>query len=343
MSYARLDRDPHRAVTEALGGRSEGIIVPTSGSTGTARDVLVSAAAIRASAALTAARLAGHSDPTATASWLLALPPTRIGGAMVIARAILAGTALVTMPAGPFTAAAFASAAAAMPRSGPRHVSLVPTQLRRLLSDPEGRDALATFDTVLVGGAALAVPDAPANVVTTYGMSETTGGCVYDGVPLDGVGVRVDADGRIWLSGPTLALGYADGDASDFRERDGTRWFVTSDLGELSGGRLRVLGRADHVINTGGVKVHPQRVELAIERAGAAAVAVVGVPDPEWGERVVAVVEGDIDADALAAALDTLERYERPRSIVRVARLPRTPGGKMDRPAARRLAQQEDR
>ena len=301
------------------------------------RGVTIGAEAIRASAALTAARLGGE------AAWLLALPPERIGGAMVIARALLADAPLATMPAGPFTPEAFAAAASSLAAEPRRHVSLVPTQLRRLLASPTGRDALAGFDAVLVGGAALPEPDPPAAVVRTYGMSETCGGCVYDGMPLDGVEVRVGADGRIRIAGPTLADGYADGRNEAFVVEDGHRWFVTSDVGELRDGRLRVLGRADHVINTGGVKVHPQRIELALERAGAVAAAVVGVPDPEWGERVVALVEGPVDDAALESALAVLPRYERPRSIVRVARIPRTPGGKMDRPAARALASEEDR
>ena len=336
MTFAPLAADPHAAVAAALDGSAAGIAVATSGSTGAPREVLLPAAAIRASAALTADRLGGE------ASWLLALPADRVGGAMVIARARLAGAALSALPAGPFTAAAFATAASSLP-AGRRHVSLVPTQLRRLLADPEGRDALATFDAVLVGGAALPEADPPPAVVRTYGMSETCGGCVYDGAPLAGVRVRVGADGRVRIAGPTLAAGYADGDDAAFETVDGVRWFVTSDLGEMRDSRLSVLGRADHVINTGGVKVHPQRIELALERAGAAAAAVVGVPDPEWGERVVAVVEGDVDDAALAAAVEDLAHAERPRRIVRVARIPRTPGGKMDRPAARALASEEDR
>ncbi|WP_062466920.1 AMP-binding protein [Demequina maris] len=336
MTYARLAEDPFAAVDDALAGRAEGVAAATSGSTGAPREVLVPAAAIRASATLTAERLGGE------ATWLLALPATRIGGAMVVARAALAGAPLVTMPAGPFTASSFADATARLPE-GRRHVSLVPTQVRRLLADPAGRDALAAYDAVLVGGAALPERDAPANLVRTYGMSETSGGCVYDGRPLDGVGVRLEADGRILLAGPTLAAGYADGDDAAFETRDGVRWFRTSDVGELrEDGRLRVLGRADHVINTGGVKVHPQRIELALERAGAAVAAVVGVHDPEWGERVVAVVEGPVDDAALAAALEGLPSYERPKRIVR-ASVPRTAGGKIDRPAARGLASEEDR
>ncbi|WP_062462809.1 AMP-binding protein [Demequina soli] len=335
MTYARLADHPLAAVDDALAGRARGVAAATSGSTGAPREVLVPTAAIRASADLTARRLGGE------AAWLLAIPATRIGGAMVVARARIAGAALVEMPGGPFTAAAFAEATARMP-AGRRHVSLVPTQVRRLLDDPAGRDALASYDAVLVGGAPLPRGEEPANLVRTYGMSETSGGCVYDGAPLDGVRVRLRDDGRILLSGPTLADGYADGDDSAFLVDEDTRWFVTSDLGELRDGRLAVLGRADHVINTGGVKVHPQAIELALERAGATAAAVVGVPDPEWGQAVVAVVEGTVDDASLAAALERLAPYERPKRIVH-APVPRTAGGKIDRPAARVLASEEDR
>jgi hypothetical protein len=168
---------------------------------------------------------------------------------------------------------------------GPRrYVSLVPTQLRRLLDSP----ALTAFDAVLLGGAA-----APADlleaarargvtVVTTYGMSETSGGCVYDGVPLDGV--EVEAADRIRLRGTVLAKGYRDGERFD-------GWFTTGDVGEWRDGRLVVLGRADDVVVTGGEKVAPAAVEARLrEHPSVVDAAVVGVPDDEWGQRVVAVV-----------------------------------------------------
>lgn len=331
MTFSALSPDPFAAVEAALAGTVDGVAVATSGSTGAPRLVHVPGAALRASAELTAARLG-------EAGWLLAIPADRIGGAMVIARARIAGAPLTTLPAGPFTATAFAAAASSLP-SGPHHVSLVPTQLRRLLAEPGGREALARFDAILVGGAALPEADLPSGVVSTYGMSETSGGCVYDGLPLDGVEVRVGADGRVRIAGPTLAAGYADGDDSAFETVDGRRWFVTSDLGELHDGRLTVLGRADHVINTGGVKVHPLPVERALEAVpGVVACAVVGLPDPEWGERVTAVIAGDADDAAVATAVAALPRASRPRRIVRVADVPRTAGGKIDRAAARSLA-----
>ncbi|MDR1119158.1 MAG: AMP-binding protein, partial [Bifidobacteriaceae bacterium] len=183
------------------------IAVPTSGSTGDPRWVALSASAVCASARLSAARLGGAGH------WLLALPPTHIAGLNVVIRALLSGGALRAMAPGRFTAEGFAAAAAALP-PGARFTSLVPTQLRRLLDGGSGAlRALAGFDAVLVGGAALDLGlreravAAGVRVVETYGMAETCGGCVYDGVPLDDVSVRVTDDGRIAVAGPGRATG----------------------------------------------------------------------------------------------------------------------------------------
>ena len=132
---------------------------------------------------------------------------------------------------------------------------------------------------------------AGARVTTTYGMSETCGGCVYDGVPLDEVSVEVGADGRIRIAGPVLFSGYRLQPDLSRRARDG-RWFVTSDLGSISpSGRLAVRGRADDVINTGGEKVVAGEVAAVLGTCpGVREAVVVGLPDPEWGELVTAIV-----------------------------------------------------
>ncbi len=202
--------------------------------------------------------------------------------------------------------AAEPAAGPALRRSLPRYVSLVPTQLVRILDDDAATAAARTFDAILLGGAAAAAPllararDAGLRVVTTYGMTETCGGCVYDGVPLDGVQVRLDDDGRVLLGGDVLAAGYlgrADLDATTFVERDGTRYLRTSDLGRIDDGRLTVLGRADDVVVTGGVNVAPAAVEAALATLpGVAEALVVGVPDDEWGQAVVALVVLDTGA-----------------------------------------------
>ena len=310
------------------------LVVPTSGSTGEPKGVLLSAAALRASAAASEARLVGP------ATWLSALPPTHIGGLQVLVRSLLAGTTPVALPPGPFTAEAFETGTRALP-SGRRCTSLVPTQLRRLLDGPLA--ALRSYDVVLLGGAA-APPallerarDAGVRVVMTYGMSETSGGCVYDGVPLDGVDVAVD--GRVRLRGPVLASGYRlrpDLTAAAFR--DG--WYTTGDVGELApDGRLVVHGRADDVVVTGGEKVAPAAVEAALGTHPAVVeVAVVGVPDDEWGQRVVAVVVLRAPltlAQAREHVAARLPRAAAPRALHELEALPLLPSGKVDRTALR--------
>ena len=309
------------------------LVVPTSGSTGEPKGVLLTADNLRSSALATAERLGGPGQ------WLLAIPPTRVGGLQVLVRSLLAGTTPVVLPPGPFGAAAFAEATARL--TGPRrYVSLVPTQLRRLVADPA---ALRAYDAVLLGGAA-APPsllaqarEAGVRVVTTYGMSETSGGCVYDGVPLDGVRVWVEG-GRVRLGGPVVARGYRlrpDLTAAAF---DGDV-FTTSDLGRLDGRVLTVLGRADDVVVSGGENVAPLAVEAALERhPSVVEAAVTGVPDEEWGSRVVALVvlRGPLTlAEARGHVASTLPRSWAPRGLREVEALPLLASGKLDRAALR--------
>ena len=345
------------------------VIVQTSGSTtGHGHLVGIGAGALVASAEATARRLAGHGQ------WLLALPAHHIAGIQVLVRAALAGTAPVVLDtttgfrAEDFARAAERTAELAARAGAPSYVSLVPTQLVRVLDDAAATRALTRFAGVLVGGAATApsalerAREAGIALVTTYGMSETGGGCVYDGVPLDGVDVRVEeGTERILLTGPMLAAGYLDDRAADtatFRTRaDGTRVLATSDRGSWDGTRLRVLGRVDDVLVTGGVKVDPAAVEAALTRADAVAEAcVVGVPDAEWGQAVVAVLvpgTGDTAApgpggvrvlgDAELAPLRELVRgrlsgAHAPRHALAVAALPTRGPGKIDRRAVAALA-----
>jgi len=305
------------------------VVIATSGSTGEPKLVALSGAALRASARATEARLGGPGR------WLLALPAEHVAGVQVIVRALLAGAAPVVLDLrGGFRPDAFAAATAAL-GPGRRYTSLVPTQLRRIL-DGEGAAvaALRSYAAVLVGGAALDPATreralaAGVRVVTTYGMSETAGGCVYDGVPLDGVTVELDEAGRILLGGQTLASGYlhpdgdgasaADGDAGgaggDRADARGVAGggagvglgadafaggrFRTGDLGRWRDGRLEVLGRADDVIVTGGEKVAPAAVERVLaEHPGVRAACVVGLPDAEWGQVVAAAVVWAADGD----------------------------------------------
>ncbi|OLT18413.1 hypothetical protein BJF80_15570 [Serinicoccus sp. CUA-874] len=249
-------------------GGPDAVVVETSGSSGSPKRVRLGAEALRASGEATAQVLGGHGQ------WLLALPTAHVAGLQVLARSALAGTEPVELdPAARFTADALAEAVARMEPSTRRYASLVPTQLRRALAAERGARVLRQLDAVLVGGAASdpglldAARDAGVRVVTTYGMSETCGGCVYDGTPLPGVEVAVDGEGRIRLGGPILADGYPE-DPVLTQERfvsDATgRSFVTDDRGAYRNGRLTVLGRVDDVVVTGGHKVEPRDVETAL-------------------------------------------------------------------------------
>jgi O-succinylbenzoic acid--CoA ligase len=239
--------------------------------------------------------------------------------------------------------------------SGRRYTSLVAAQLAKALGHPAAAAALAELDAVLLGGGPAPRPvldDAAAagiTVVRTYGMSETAGGCVYDGVPLKGVLLRVAADGRIVIGGATLAKGYRNPvDPDPFAEPG---WFRTDDLGAVSdAGVLTVVGRADDAISTGGLTVLPQPVEAALcSHPAVSDCAVFGVTDDRLGQRVVAaIVVRDGSAaptlDALRAQVTrTLDATAAPRELHIVDALPRRGLGKIDRTAlVRRFAGTSD-
>lgn len=308
------------------------LLVPTSGSTGTPKLVQLSAAALRASVAGTGLALGGPGQ------WLLALPMTHIAGLQVVTRSLLAGTEPVVHGPQRFDEHSFAAATSQLAGSR-RYTALVPTQLRRLLASTVGTDALVSYDAVLVGGAATSpsllaeARSAGAAVVTTYGMSETAGGCLYDGRPIGGATVALDETGRIRLGGPTLAHGYR-GEPVLTAEAFVDGWFVTSDLGRFDAdGRLQVLGRADDVVITGGVNVHPLAVEAVIATLpGVRDVCVAGVPDPEWGSAVTAWVVGTTPADDIRAAVRAeLGAPAAPREVHTLDAIPLLVSGKPDR------------
>ena len=327
------------------------LVLATSGSTGPPKGALLQGSALTASATATHAWLGGPG------TWLLALAPHHVAGIQVLVRSSLAGTVpeAVDLTHGFATDDFVRSTDALLRRAdGRRYTALVPTQLLRLLdAGPAAVAALTSYDGVLVGAAAtppalLARAHAAGiRVVTTYGMSETCGGCVYDGTPLDGVEVALQ-DGRILLGGPVVARGYRlrrDSDA--FVERDGRRWFCTDDLGELVDGRLHVTGRADDVIVTGGLKVSPGAVEsVVVGLPEVSECVVVGVPDAEWGQSVVAVIVlTHLKTVALqqvrAAVTAALGSAAAPRRLVVVDRLPLRGPGKPDRAAAATLVSRD--
>jgi o-succinylbenzoate---CoA ligase len=323
-------------VTTIRSGQEKGVaegtavIVPTSGSTGVPKGVGLGAAALLHSARASLARVGARPGER----WLCCLPGTYIAGIQVLVRSLVSGTDPVLADrAEPEVIAA----------CGCAYVSLVPTQLKRLLD--VDISALAGFRSVLLGGAAApaglldAVRAARVPVVTTYGMTETCGGCVYDGIPLDGVRLKIGDDDRIWIAGPVLFSGYVGGPAAP-----GDGWLRTGDLGRLdSAGRLTVRGRADDVINTGGSMVVPGEVAAALQTCpGVRDAAVLGQPDPEWGERVVAVIVPADPANPPTLELlrlhvkERLPRYAAPSRVVMVDAVPMLPNGKHDLARLRR-------
>jgi O-succinylbenzoic acid--CoA ligase len=309
------------------------LTVETSGSTGEPKRVVLSRAAMRASAEATAARLGGPGQ------WLLNLPPGYVAGLQVLFRSVRAGSEPVIQTDD------LASGAERL--TGPRrYVSLVPTQLHRVLVDPGEAKALSTFDAVLVGGASLdphlreQAQDAGVHIVATYGMSETCGGCVYDGLPLDGVAVKIGTDGRIRIGGPVVFDGY-DGRPDRTGQVLEHGWFVTQDRGRIDeDGHLQVLGRVDDMVISGGVNVPANAVAARLRaHPDVRAAEVVGVPDDRWGQRVVAVVVGTLDLDgARDWVAGQHPRAWAPRNLVHVDALPLLGNGKVDRIAVQRLA-----
>lgn len=332
------------------------VVVTTSGSTGVPKSVILSRDALTASALATADRIGDG-------AWLLALPASYVAGLQVLVRSLVADREPAIL-SGAFTPQAFAAAALMMVSTEqgervPTYTSLVPAQLSKLLDaaehDPAVAAALRSFETILVGGQALPAATleraeaAGARIVRTYGSTETSGGCVYDGIPLRGVRVRIER-GEVQVAGPVLADGYfGDAERTDAvfpRDPDGTRWYRTGDAGLFDDGVLRVRGRLDNVIVSGGVNVSLDRVERIVRTIpGLDAAVVVGVPDARWGEAPVIVAsrgealrrsEAMQLEEARAAVQHEIGPHARPSRLVLVDELETLPSGKPDREAIRR-------
>ena len=338
------DGSPVVQLVETPGVEDAAVVVRTSGSTGTPKATVLTLDALAASSMATALALKGEGQ------WLLALPLQYVAGVQVLVRSLFAGTRPWAMDlSGGFTPEAFTAAALEL-TDKLRFTSLVPTQLQRLLDSPSAETlaVLRRFNAILLGGAPAApellaaARDAGVRVVTTYGAAETCGGCVYDGVPLDGVQVRIAEDGRILLGGDTIAAGYLGApelSAEAFVEDGGVRWYRTNDLGELDGdGRLSVLGRADDVVITGGVKVSAAQVQAALEGLdGVRAAFVAGVPSAEWGQALAAYLAvsdsspSGLRAFTAAAPWAAVPGPLAPKTVLAAGDLLMLPNGKPDR------------
>lgn len=335
------ETDAHPADLPATVAQRIALVVQTSGSTGAPKRVALSADAVLASAAASESALGGSGQ------WVLALPTHYIAGLNVLARSITAGTDPVIVEGSRFSAAAFVAAAEALTHPT-RFTSLVPAQLATLLDDSDARTALARFSRVLVGGQATPqllverAADHGIRVTRTYGSSETSGGCVYDGEPIGAAAVRV-VDGEVQLGGPMLAEGYLGDDAltaERFVSDAAVRWFRTADAGVWDGGRLAVTGRRDDVLVSGGVKVALGEVERVLrEQEGFADAVVVAASDERWGQVPVAFTASGVDPAAATEAVGlALGVAARPARVIRLDALPLLASGKPDRQAlARRL------
>lgn len=303
------------------GGREaepgDALVMPTSGTTGDPKGVVLTHDAVAASARATSSHLGVEPGRH---RWLACLPLSHVGGLSVVTRSLVTGTAFAVHPG--FDPERVMAAA----RAGVTHVSLVATALARI-------DASA-FEAIVLGGAA-PPPDRPANCFATYGMTETGSGVVYDGFPIDGVELRT-VDHEIQVRGPMLLRAYRDGTVP----LDAEGWLPTGDRGEIdpASGQLTVFGRTGDLIITGGENVWPTPVEQVLARhPSVAEVAVMGRPDPEWGQAVVAMVVPTNAAeppkleDLRAWVKDALPAYCAPRRLELVESLPRTALGKIIR------------
>lgn len=315
------------------------LVVETSGSTGRPKRVALSADALLANAAASSSALGGPGQ------WVLALPTHYIAGLNVLARSLAAQLDPVVVAGEHFTAEGFVAAVTRM--SVPeRFVSLVPAQLATLLDDPAATEALAGFHRVLVGGQGTPPPllaratAAGIRVTRSYGSSETSGGCVYDGAPIGTAAVRV-VDGEVQIGGPSIAEGYLSDPeltAHRFVEEHGMRWFRTADAGTWDGTHLSIAGRRDDVIISGGVKVSLGAVERLLHEHDFDDAVVVGGRDEKWGEVPVAFTARDRDPGPAISAIEAaLGPAARPR-MRRGSAIPYLPSGKPDRVSLRRMA-----
>lgn len=301
------------------------LVVETSGSTGEPKSVAIS------TAALIASTNAAHKYLGATPgdTWSLLLPTSHIAGLNVIARATALGTKVIdNRNVSSYIDADF--------------ISIVPTQLHRAVNgDAKLLEHLTAAEAVLVGGGAISdalrksATDKHVKVVSTYGMTEMCGGCVYNQKPLDGVEVKVNSAGEVKLRGPMMASNYLN-DQAGWNSLTSDGWFQTSDLGEFIDGKLKIHGRSDDVIKSGGEKISLTEIEDRFQKffPGIDVVA-FGVPDAEWGEKLCLGVTTNLSLTEVQAKFTGINS---PKEIFVLEQIPRSSLGKVDRKALTKLA-----
>lgn len=303
--------------------RGDGLVVASSGTSGKPKAAILTWSAVIASAEMTSNELF-RGTPTV---WNACLPPTHVGGFSVLARSIFCDDRVV------FGDPSHISLG---PNMGATHVAVVRTQL--------ARHDLSEYRVVLLGGSR--APDSlDANVVSTWGMTETGSGVVYNRRALSGVDIA-QVNGELWVHSPTLFRGYRNGDVPFVTGPDGrSGWFRTGDAGEVRDGLVSVQGRLSYVIVSGGEKIWPEDLEeLFLPVDDVDDVAVVGVPDDEWGQRVVAAVvssrsPSDLIAQFNELGADKIGPWAKVKEIRLVPSIPRTSNGKINRDQLSQLFQ----
>ncbi|MGV1003377.1 MAG: AMP-binding protein [Candidatus Nanopelagicales bacterium] len=330
------------------------VLVATSGSTGDPAAVSQSAAALASAAAALASWRSARDPGAEPPRWLAALPLFSVGGLMSVVRSLAADQNPVAAPwlggARPFRSADFVAVTAELPPGPGWAVSLVPAMLASLACDPAGLSALRRYRFVLVGGAPLpadlagGLRAAGVVLIASYGMTETCGGVVFNGIAAPGVAVDVAAQGRLRIAGPMVAAGYRDGRSPECWDHSSTAGnrFLTSDIGTVDGGVVQVLGRCDDIVTVGGVNVSVAAVEALLQSLPAVLAAVViATPDPTWDYRLNAFLvpapgaSAGLPESAAAAVGAALGPPATPRRWELRSSLPTLPGGKVDRPALR--------
>lgn len=312
----------------------DALCCPTSGSTGMPRMVVLQRASIALAAATRDDEMGGPS------AWFVGIPPVTAGGLIAIARGLrspMAPKAWSGAGVARFDPAQFAAEAAqfldhARACGVAARVSLVATQVHRLLGDPQAAGILARFDSVLVGGGPMAEATriaaraADIAVVHSYGATETCGGCVYDGQAVSGTQVRID-HGEVQISGDCLAYGYLDG---PLRLTD-DGWWRSGDRGSITDGNLRITGRFDDIVTINGTNVDLAAVRRVLTTVpGVREAAVVTTPDPAGGVRLHAFIVGEVAPDDIRAKVGAALGAAAVPRVSQIARLPLLVSGKVD-------------